>query len=419
MRSLPDFPWDSLAPYKEQASSHVDGLVDLSVGTPVDPTPEVVRAALVAAADAHGYPQAWGTPDLRQAVAVWFARRRGVPEVNPDGVLPTVGSKELVAWLPTLLGAGPGDVVAFPALAYPTYDVGARLAGASPRPVSSVGSESLGEDAAADRKLPKLLWVNSPSNPTGQVLGVDDLARVVRWARQNGVVVASDECYAELDWRTREHSAELSREESAQSLSHPGAIPSVLDPRVCDGSHEGLLAVYSLSKQSNMAGYRAAFVAGDVSLVRQLLEIRRHAGMMVPWPVQQAMIAALGDDTHVARQKALYSARRGRLMAAVQAAGYRIEHSEAGLYLWICDGPATQNAGERLPADGGSRTEGGPAGQPGSDWDLVSRMAENGILVAPGSFYGAAGGRHVRLALTATDERIDAAVARLASRSHP
>jgi succinyldiaminopimelate transaminase len=423
MHSLPDFPWDSLAPYKERASSHVGGLVDLSVGTPVDPTPEVVKAALVDAADAHGYPQAWGTPALREAVAAWFARRRGVPGVDPDGVLPTVGSKELVAWLPTLLGVGHGDVVAFPALAYPTYDVGARLAGASPRPVHSVGSESLGEDASPDRQVPKLLWVNSPSNPTGQVLGLDDLARVVRWAREHGVVVASDECYAELDWRVDAGAGQDSPQPSTghgePSLSRPGAIPSILDPRICDGSHDGLLAVYSLSKQSNMAGYRAAFVAGDVSLVRRLLEVRRHAGMMVPWPVQQAMLAALGDDTHVARQKSLYSARRNRLRTAVQGAGYRVEHSEAGLYLWISDDLTTDHGSDRDRYDRAKAAAVDPALKPGSDWALVSRLADLGILAAPGSFYGAAGNRHVRLALTATDERIDAAVARIAHRSHP
>src|SRR5665647_796753 len=194
MESLPDFPWDSLAPYKERASSHVGGLIDLSVGTPVDPTPDVVRAALTAAADAHGYPQTWGTPALREAVVAWFARRRGVPGVNPDGVLPTIGSKELVAWLPTLLGAGTGDVVAIPAVAYPTYDVGARLAGASPQPMDSLTDLGAGT-AGPSMTMPKLLWLNSPSNPTGRVLGSDHLAKVVRWARQHGVIVASDECY--------------------------------------------------------------------------------------------------------------------------------------------------------------------------------------------------------------------------------
>ena len=413
MDSLPEFPWDSLAPDKERASLHAGGLVDLSVGTPVDPTPEVVRAALVAAADAHGYPQTWGTPALRESVASWFARRRGVPDVNPDGVLPTVGSKEMVAWLPTLLGAGPGDVVAFPDLAYPTYDVGARLAGASPHPMSALSGNALTAEAltagalAGGGAMPRLLWVNSPSNPTGHVLGIQELATVVRWARQHGVIVASDECYAELDWRSPDGEVTTQGWEPP-TLPVPGSVPSILDPRVCDGSHEGLLAVYSLSKQSNMAGYRAAFVAGDPVLVGRLLEIRKHAGMMVPWPVQEAMAAALGDDTHVALQRARYGKRRGLLGAALESAGYRIEHSEAGLYLW------TSRNGESAEPESrpGSATQSGPGRS------LVSEMADLGILVAPGSFYGAAGGRHVRIALTATDERIAAAAGRLAKSGH-
>ncbi len=366
---LPDFPWDSLAPFKERASSHVGGLVDLSVGTPVDPTPEVVQRALCEAADAPGYPQTWGTVPLREAVAGWFARRRGVPDLDPDGVLPTVGSKELVAWLPTLLGLGTGDVVAFPEVAYPTYDVGARIAGASPLPMRSL--TGLGPLTTAG--TPKLLWVNSPSNPTGQVLGVEHLKKLVDWAREHGVVVASDECYAELDWREG---------------AGPGSVPSILDPRVTGGSHEGLLAVYSLSKQSNLAGYRAAFVAGDATLVRAVLEVRKHAGMIVPWPVQQAMLAALTDDEHVAAQKERYRLRRDRLRAALEGFGLRVDHSEAGLYLW-----------STLDQD---------------CWETVAALADRGILVAPGSFYGAAGARHVRIALTATDERIEAAAERLA-----
>jgi succinyldiaminopimelate transaminase len=365
---LPDFPWDSLAPFKERASSHVGGLVDLSVGTPVDPTPEVVQRALCEAADAPGYPQTWGTAPLREAVAGWFARRRGVPDLDPDGVLPTVGSKELVAWLPTLLGLGTGDVVAFPEVAYPTYDVGARIAGASPLPMRSL--TGLGPLTSAG--TPRLMWVNSPSNPTGQVLGVEHLKKLVDWAREHGVVLAGDECYAELDWREG---------------AGPGSVPSILDPRVTGGSHEGLLAVYSLSKQSNLAGYRAAFVAGDVALVRALLEVRKHAGMIVPWPVQQAMLAALTDDGHVAAQKERYRLRRDRLCAALEGFGLRVDHSEAGLYLWS------------------TREQ--------DCWETVAALADRGILVAPGSFYGSAGARHVRVALTATDERIDAAVARL------
>jgi succinyldiaminopimelate transaminase len=301
-------------------------------------------------------------------VVEWFARRRGVPGLDPDGVLPTIGSKELVAWLPSLLGLGPGDIVGFPGVAYPTYDVGARLAGATPKIVD--GLAALGP--LTPSTTPKLLWLNSPGNPTGRVLGVDHLAKVVAWAREHGVVVASDECYAELDWRAD---------------STEPTTPSILDPRVTGGTHEGLLAVYSLSKQSNLAGYRAAFVAGDVALVRQLLEVRKHAGMIVPWPVQQAPTAALGDDTHVVEQKARYAARRATLRAAVEAFGLRVDHSDAGLYLWATRGEDA--------------------------WATVDALAARGILVAPGAFYGQAGEEHVRIALTACDERIAAAAERL------
>ena len=331
-----------------------------------------MRAALADAADAHGYPQTWGTADLREAVATWFAARRGVPDVDPAGVLPTIGSKELVAWLPTLMGLGPGDVVAFPRAAYPTYDVGARLAGATP--FAADATTAFGPLTAST--APKLLWLNTPGNPTGQVLGIEHLAKVVDWARRYGVVVASDECYAELDWR----------EPQARDRGIP-TTPSILDPRVTGGSHEGLLCVYSLSKQSNLAGYRAAFAAGDPALVGRLLEVRKHAGMMMPWPVQRAMLAALSDADHVVAQKAVYAGRRAALRPAVEAFGMRIDHSEAGLYLWA-------TAGEDC-------------------WVTVDRLADRGILVAPGAFYGAAGREHVRIALTASDERINTAVRRL------
>ncbi|KGN43116.1 succinyldiaminopimelate transaminase [Knoellia aerolata] len=375
MTELPDFPWDSLAPLKERASSVATGdglgLIDLSVGTPVDPTPEVVQDALRSAADAPGYPQTWGTPALREAVAGWFATRRGVPDVDPDGVMPTIGSKELVAWLPTLLGLGPGDVVGFPSAAYPTYDVGARLARATPRVVD--GLAALGP--LTPSTSPKLLWVNSPGNPTGKVLGVPHLAKVVAWARQHGVIVASDECYAELDWRTD------------RGTETAPTTPSILDPRVTGGSHEGLLCVYSLSKQSNLAGYRAAFVAGDPRLVRRVLEVRKHAGMIVPWPVQVAITAAVGDAAHVEAQKAVYAARRATLLAGVRAMGLQVTDSDAGLYLWV-------TAGEDA-------------------WVTLGRLAERGILAAPGTFYGPGGRQHVRIALTASDEQIEAAAARL------
>lgn len=333
--------------------------VDLSLGTPVDPTPAVVQEALRAAANAPGYPMVWGTAPLREAVAAWYARRRGVPGVDPDGVMPTIGSKELIAWLPTLLGAGPGDTVVHPAVAYPTYAAGAVLAGATP-----LATDDLAE-APADR-VP-LVWLNSPGNPHGRVLGVEQLRAAVAWARERGAVLASDECYAELGWEREP--------------------VSVLHPEVCGGSHDGLLAVYSLSKQSSMAGYRAGFVAGDPALVRRLVELRKHAGMILPAPVQAALVAAVTDDAHVAEVRDRYAARRAVLRPALEAWGLRVEGSEAGLYLWATrDEPC---------------------------WETVSALAAQGILVAPGDFYGAAGARHVRVAFTVTDERVDAAVDRL------
>ena len=367
------YPWDTLTPYAERARAHPRGVVDLSIGTPVDPTPAVVRDALAAASDAHGYPTTHGTPALREAVAAWFARRRGVPGLDPDAVLPTVGSKELVGLLPALLRLGPGDVVVHPRTAYPTYDVGARLAGATPLATDDV-------DEWAGRADVRLVWVNSPSNPTGRVLDAAHLARVVSAAREIGAVVASDECYAELAW--------------AEPYASQG-VPSLLDPAVSGGSHDGLLVTYSLSKQSSMAGYRAAFVAGDPALVADLLATRKHLGMIVPAPVQAAMVAALSDDAHVAAQRDVYARRREVLVAALGDAGLQVDHSEAGLYLW-------------------SR----PAGDDGGDcWRTVSDLADLGILVGPGAFYGPEGAGHVRVALTGTDERVHEAAARLSGAS--
>jgi len=356
---LPVFPWDLLTPYREKAAAHPGGIVDLSVGTPVDPVPAVVREALIAAADSPGYPLTSGTTRLREAAAAWLARRHGV-SVDPGAVLPVLGTKELIASLPGLLGCGPGDTVVHPELAYPTYEIGARLAGA--RPAAADGLASLGPERV------RLVWVNSPANPTGRVLPAAHLRKMVTWARERAAVLASDECYLDLAW-------------DAEPVS-------VLHPEVSGGSAQGILGVFSLSKRSNMAGYRAGFVAGDPALVAGLLEVRRHAGMMMPAPVQAAMAAALEDDTHAAEQRARYAARRTALWAALASAGWVIEHSEAGLYLW--------------------------AARPGLDcWGSVGALASVGILAAPGEFYGPAGSNHIRVALTATDERIDAAVARL------
>ena len=365
--ALPDFPWDTLAPYADIARAHPRGIVDLSVGAPVDPTPPVVRAALLAAANSPGYPTTHGTPALRQAVVDWFARRRGVPGLDPVAVLPTIGSKELVAFLPALLGLGVGDVVVHPRTAYPTYDVGARLAGATPLPADDV--------ATWDRENVRLVWLNSPGNPDGTVRSVDELRAVVAAARARGAVVASDECYAELAWEEPWASA---------------GVPSLLDPRVTGGDLTGLLALYSLSKQSNLAGYRAAFVAGDPALVAALLETRKHAGMIMPGPVQAAMTVALRDDAHVSEQRERYRNRRVRLLGALGAAGLEVDGSQAGLYLWAR-----------------------PAGAPQDCWTTVADFAALGILVAPGAFYGRAAAGHVRVALTAPDERVGEAAARL------
>jgi succinyldiaminopimelate transaminase len=330
-------------------------LVDLSMGTPVDPVPGVVQSALGGASNAPGYPLTAGSPTLRAAITDWVTAHCGAAQ--GFGVLPTIGSKELVAWLPTLLGIGPGDTVVIPPVCYPTYEVGVRLAGAT-----VVRSDSV---TALGPAPVKLIWVNSPSNPTGRVLPPAHLRKVVDWARERGAVVASDECYLTLGWEA----------------------PSSSILSVC-GTYDRVLAVHSLSKRSNLAGYRAGFVAGDPALVAELLAVRKHAGMIVPAPVQAAMVAALRDETHVAEQKERYRRRRARLRPALEKAGFTVDHSEAGLYLWATRGEDC--------------------------WSTVDWFADRGVLVAPGTFYGPAGAQHVRLALTALDERVESAVERLA-----
>lgn len=359
MRPLPEFPWASLQPYRERANAFANGPVDLSIGTPVDPTPRLIQQALAEAADAPGYPATGGTAALREAVPAYFARRWGIDDVDPDGVLPVIGSKELVAWLPAMLGLGHADTVVFPELAYPTYDIGARLSGAE-----SVRADSV---VALGPSRPGLVWVNSPRNPDGTVLPAEHLAKMISWARERGTVVAADECYLEFGWR----------EQPA----------SVLDPAVNGGSLDGVLAVHSLSKRSNLAGYRAGFVAGDVGLVQRLVEMRKHAGMIVPAPVQRIMADALGDDAHVDEQRERYQGRRASLWASLESAGFRIDRSEGGLYLWATrDEPC---------------------------WDTVGWLADRGILVAPGSLYGPAGEQHVRVALTASDDHVAEAGTRM------
>ncbi len=356
---LPDFPWDTIAAARATAAVHPDGIVDLSIGTPIDPTPELAIRALARAANSPGYPLTSGTAELREAIASYLARRWGADKLDPAATLPVIGTKELVAWLPTLLGLGRDDLVVYPTMAYPTYLVGATITGCQ-----AVACDDLDQLGNA---RPALIWINSPSNPTGQILDPQALRDRVSWARERGALVASDECYGEFGW-------------DAEPIS-------VLHPSINEGSHAGLLAVHSLSKRSNLAGYRAGFVAGDRDVVADLLLIRKHAGMLVPRPVQEAMIDLLGDHDHVELQRRRYLRRRMLLRPAVEAAGFRIEHSEGGIYLWATRNEDCQNS--------------------------VDYLAGLGILVAPGAFYGPAASRHIRVALTATDDRVSAAAARL------
>ena len=360
---LPEYPWQSLKPFSEKASLHKDGAIDLSVGSPIDPTPLVIQEALKNFSNAPGYPSTAGTPQFRESVATWFENRRQVSGIHPDQVMPTMGSKELISWLPVLLGLGKGDVVVQPKVAYTAYAVGAAFAGAT------LISEDDPEKWPANTKL---VWINSPGNPDGKVLSEESFAKAVTRARQIGALLASDECYAELGW------------------SEPWdkqVIPSVLDPRVCGESHEGILCLYSLSKQSNMAGYRAAFAVGSKQLIRDLVNLRMHAGMIMPLPTQQAVIAALGDADHVVVEKEIYRKRREVLLKAVRSYGFELSDSQAGLYLW-----ATLNQ---------------------DCWSTVEKMAQLGIVVVPGSFYGKFAANHVRFSLTATDEDIARAAVRL------
>jgi len=348
---LPDFPWDALAPYGEKARAHPKGIIDLSQGTPVDPTPEFIQQTLRDAANSPSYPVTAGTPELRAAIKKWATERLGA--TGDFDVLPIIGSKELVAWLPTYLES---QTVLIPEIAYPTYHVGAVLAAAQSVPVA-IDAKSWPE---AD-----LAWLNSPSNPTGRVHSIEEVKACIEWSRANKSVLISDECYLEFDQNAH----------SVSVLSQTG------------GDNTNILAVHSLSKRSSMAGYRAAFMVGDSALIARIREIRKHGGMMVPLPVQKAMTVALADDAHVAEQRARYNARKDAMRPALVGAGFTIEFSDSGLYLWC------------------TRNE--------DAWASVAWLAERGILATPGSFYGEQGKNHIRIAMTATDAQIADAVQRL------
>jgi succinyldiaminopimelate transaminase len=336
-----------LAPFGDKARKYPDGFIDLSQGTPVDPTPQFIQNAFSAASNSPSYPVVAGTTALKDAIRKWSIEKLGAS--GEFDVLPTIGSKEFIALLPTFLQS---KKVLYPKVAYPTYLVSALMASAQATAVEIDASTW----PAAD-----LAWLNSPSNPTGQVQTDQELTACINWARKNKSILASDECY----------------------LSFSSNAKSIL--ALANGDNTGLLAVLSLSKRSNLAGYRAGFVVGDSKVIDQIRQVRKHAGLMVPLPVQQAMITALSDENHVKEQADRYNRRRQVLKQALLSKGFKVEYSEAGLYIWCTRGE-----------DG---------------YKTVDYFANLGILVTPGAFYGS--DNFVRIALTATDESIKQAADRV------
>jgi succinyldiaminopimelate transaminase len=364
----PPYPYDRLDELKARADALPGGLVDLSIGTPADAPPNVVLEALAHSGAERSYPPSVGTPAFREAAAEWMHRRLGVA-VTTSQLAACIGTKELVAGLPQWLRLRtPGrDTVLYPAVSYPTYAMGATLAGCRAVPVAvddrwHLDLDSIA-DADADRAL--CLWVDSPGNPAG---AVEDLGAAAAWGRQRGIPVLSDECYVEFTWDAAPHT-------------------------ILEHGTEGVLALHSLSKRSNLAGARVGFYAGDADLVTYLSEVRKHAGFMVPGPVQAAAVAAWGDDAHVDEQRDRYRSRLEQLAAALNDCGWDLDASRpaGGFYLWV-------------------------AAPHGDAWALVRRLAtEVGVLASPGEFYGSAGAGHVRFALVQPMERIDLVAKRLAS----
>ena len=360
----PPYPYDRLTPLKEQAQQSAGGLVDLSVGTPCDPPSAAVMGALADRKAAQSYPPSVGTAPYREAAAGWLGRCFGAA-VPADQVAACVGTKEFVAGLPQWLRlrTPSRDTVLYPEVSYPTYAMGATLAGcrAVAVPVDEHWRLRLHDISDADAERALCLWANTPGNPTG---ALDDLGAVAEWGRTHDVLVASDECYAEFTWK--------------------GPPRTILQ----HGS-SGLLAVHSLSKRSNLAGARVGFYAGDSELVTYLSELRKHAGFMTPGPVQAAGAVAWSDQSDVIAQRARYLERLQVLVGGLQAAGIPAQLPEGAFYLWV--------------------------EAPDGAWNMAERLARQaGILVSPGEFYGAAGAGHVRIAAVAPVDRIEAALARLA-----
>ncbi len=374
----PPYPYDRLGELTRLAQDHPGGMVDLSVGTPADPPPAEVVAALATSGSERGYPASAGSPELRREAAAWLGRRFGV-DIEAGDVAACVGTKELVAstaWF-LRLRSPESDVVLHPAVAYPTYALGARLAGCRSVGVPERASGGLDLSAVddADARRAVVLWVNSPSNPSGSLT---DLGAAADWGRRHQVPVLSDECYAEFTW---------SSTGPATILQHGSA---------------GVVAVHSLSKRSNLAGVRSGFYAGDPALVRYLADVRKHAGLMVPGPVQAASAVAYADDLHVQVQRQRYLARLHALAGALGQVGLPVDVPDGGFYLWV---PVPEWAVRLGAVEGRS-----------SCWvlaELLARVA--GMLVSPGDFYGSGGSDHVRAAVVQPDDRIQVVCDRLRS----
>lgn len=371
----PTYPYDRLAPIERVANAFDGGVVDLSIGTPCDPPPAAVIEALASSGAERGYPASIGSARLLEAARAWMERRFGV-EVANDELAACVGTKELVAGVPQWLRlrSPDRDTVLHPATAYPTYEMGALLAGcravAVPsRPDGTLALETIG---ASDIERALCLWSNSPSNPTG---ALDDLAGVATWGRTHGVPVFSDECYCEFTWN--------------------GPARSILEHGLA-----GVVAVHSISKRSNCAGLRVGFYAGDPEIVHYLIEVRRHAGFMVPGPIQLAGAVALEDDDHVTAQRDRYRRRISRFAEILGAIGIKADLPAGGFYLWV-DAPRDGAGGEIRPGEG-------------PEWGLTRALAEKGgVLVSPGEFYGPSGIGHIRVALVAPDDRLELVASRL------
>jgi succinyldiaminopimelate transaminase len=367
---VPTYPYERLEPLRKAAASLEGGAVDLSVGDPCDPPSPDVAAALARAANAaNGYPSSAGSPAAREAAARWLAETLGA-EVGPQQVGLCIGTKELVAGLPGWLRLRypQKDTVLYPELSYPTYEMGALLAGLRPVavPVDERFRLQLGAVADQDAERALLLWANSPGNPAGQV---EDLAAIASWATERGVIVASDECYVGFTWNSRPSTV----------LLH-GSGPARTG---------GVLALHSLSKRSNLAGLRFGFYAGDAEVVAFVKQVRQHAGFMVPTPVQEAGVAALEDREHAAAQRERYRERLVRLQEILAVAGVEAPMPEGGIYLWA-------------PAPGGDA------------WGFAELVAEKaGLVVSPGEFYGPAGAGHVRVAAVAPMSRLEVVAKRL------